>query len=131
MASPLHKTTEFVFTMATEGTIKTDLPSALDEMEGRYPDPSPYSTMDMCKYKPFKECKEGYVLFMLELMRCYGEVKRFAQELEPVYATLFRADAETQTHGGLMGQSRALHSGLFFEKVLRDPILGVSWRPQR
>ena len=73
-------------------------------------------------YKQFEEAKEVFIIFALQLMKSYEEVKKSALQLDYIYSTVFRVGEFAK----LDLQSTAIHLGLFYEIVLSDPAIMVS-----
>ena len=85
------------------------------------------SDEDRCKhtlrenahYKLFEEAKEVYIMFALQLMKSYEELRKASIQLDYLYSTVFRF----QEFQRFDIQSTAIHLGFFYEIVLSDPTI--------
>ncbi len=71
------------------------------------------------KFKPFQDEKEAYIMFALQLLKSYEELKKSAIQLDYLYATVFRFP-EFRVFDI---RSAAIHLGFFYDIVLSDPVV--------
>ena len=87
--------------------------------EDRYAHSWGYTTY----YEEFEQAREEYILFALQLIRFYNELKMASIELDYIYGIAFRLG-----YSPTDVQSNTFHLGLFYEIVLTDREILVSYQ---
>jgi len=71
------------------------------------------------RYKPFEDSKQMYILFAIQLLKYYNEIKEISNKMQYLISTIFR----TREYKSFNIESKLLHLGFFYDIILSENTL--------